>query len=360
MSRSIVLPLLLSALLPAAASAFEDELEAPEQEAQPHRVRAALLLRGDLVSGLPGGREDLERVRGRIELGIESTGREGLRYGLAAMAMAGSDRNRDNLANLDNEKSNGAALSEAWIGFGWERLTLAVGKAPVGVHLTPLVWDADLRPIGVVVGTGAAIGEFDRWELSATLADPDHPLANGGSRMAAVQLAWHWREGGASSASARIGLIDFSRIDALRRSGLARGNSLGGGRYVQDYRLLDLQLDWRLRAGDRPLHAELNLVRNLEANADRDGARLSLRLGDAMVPRSWEFGYALQRFQRDAVLAAYTSDDWWFHTAARGYMPWIGYGFDRRWRLQLSGFRETRDGLDESTTRWLLDLSARW
>ena len=79
----------------------------------------------------------------------------------------------------------------------------------------------------------------------------------------------------------------------------------------------------------------------------------------------WEFGWAWERIQRDAVLAAVTADDWWFHTASRGHMPWLGYGFrttwlGASWSMRLAGFFETRDGLDERTRRVLLDLEARW
>jgi len=33
----------------------------------------------------------------------------------------------------------------------------------------------------------------------------------------------------------------------------------------------------------------------------------------------------VQRIQRDAAMAAFNSDDWWFHSFMHGYMPWIGY-----------------------------------
>ena len=67
-----------------------------------------------------------------------------------------------------------------------------------------------------------------------------------------------------------------------------------------------------------------------------------------------------QRIQRDAVPAAFNEDDWWFHSAARGVMPWVAYGLDETWSVQLSGFFERPDGRDERITRVLLDVRARW
>jgi hypothetical protein len=59
-------------------------------------------------------------------------------------------------------------------------------------------------------------------------------------------------------------------------------------------------------------------------------------------------------------MAAFNADDWWFHSSARGHMPWFGYGIDDTWNLRLAGFREQRDGLDQHTERVLLDLRADW
>ena len=71
-------------------------------------------------------------------------------------------------------------------------------------------------------------------------------------------------------------------------------------------------------------------------------------------------GGNLGRVQRDAVLAAFAEDDWWFHSFARGYMPWVAYGINQNWTVQASGFFERRDGVDEYTERLLLDLRSRW
>ena len=80
-------------------------------------------------------------------------------------------------------------------------------------------------------------------------------------------------------------------------------------------------------------------------------------------PGGLQFGVAIERIQRDAVLAAFNSDDWWFHSNLRGQLAWIAYGIDPTWSLRLSGFRELRDGLDgldEHTHRLRLDVNAAW
>lgn len=349
------------ALACSAAAGFEPEDEGLDANAAERAMRwtGEFQLRGDRVSGLPGGRADLERLRARLDLGLLSTAADGFQFGLGARARTGSDANRDSLANLDNEKADALALMDAWLGWRGENLRLVLGKTATPLELTPLLWDEDFRPQGLSLVWSREGQGFHRVSLAATYADPDHPLGPS-ARLGALQAGWHWREGAPLSASVRLGLLDFSRIDGLARGGLGRGNTLVPGGYAQDYRLLDLQGELRTRLADRPLQLLLDLVRNLEAHERRDGARASIVWGSDREPRGWELGFSAQRFQRDAVLAAFTSDDWWFHTAARGLMPWVGYGFDGRFSLRLSAFRETRDGLGDTTTRILLDLGARW
>jgi hypothetical protein len=109
-----------------------------------------------------------------------------------------------------------------------------------------------------------------------------------------------------------------------------------------------------------PLEARLDLVRNLGADDQRNGARFSIVLGDSRQPHGWEFGIADQRIQRDAVMAGFNSDDWWFHSWARGVSPWIAYGFNATWSSRLAAFHERRDEISGYTDRVLLDVYARW
>lgn len=324
------------------------------------------LIRGDRVTGLPGGREDLERVRARVRAGGIWTlpAEDRLSFGVALEGAIGTGANKSSLVNNDLEEVDGLALDQAWLrwrfgaGDGAEAL---LGKAPLPLSLTPLVWDDDLRPVGASLRFSGSAGEFDRWHFGFGGFAPD-PLDERGSRLAAAQFGWHWREGAPISAGALLGYLHFSSLDPLARAGLGRGNTLVAGSYRDEFRLLDLQLYLRHQLGGKWLEARINRVRNLGAEGEDDATRASLVYGDRFDPQQsgWEFGWSWQRQQRNAVLAAVTGDEWWFHTAARGHMPWVGFGFNATWSIRAAAFFETRDGLDERTERWLLDLEARW
>ncbi len=331
-------------------------------EANEHRLiwSGDVVLRGDHVSGLPGGRQDLERVRARARLGLTWWLGDRLEIGGAIEASQGSDDNIDNRRNNDNERSDAWTLDRLFVRWRLgEHARVTLGKDALPLTLSPLLWDEDLRPAGASVEHDLPMGEFDRLSLAAGYWAGQH-LYGDDSRIAAAQVGWHLREGARLGGSILLGLIDFDRLETLTRQGLARQNRIAGGQLVSDYRLIDLQFIGRARLGDLPLRVGVDLARNLGADDKRDADRLDVRLGDDGRARGWEIGYAVQRIQRDAAMAAFNDDDWWFHADARGHLLWFGYGLSDRWRLRLSGLRETRDSLPHTTDRILLDLHVNW
>ena len=366
--RYVLLLLAFAAVAPAWAQVteepdFEGAVEGEDGNAPAAwRPFGEALLRGDRVTGLPAGREDLERAKLRLRWGgVWNPDRhDRLSFGVAGEGAIATGANKDNLANNDVEEADAITLDQLWIRWrGGDRFWLELGKAPLPLELSPLLWDGDLRPTGGSLRTWGTLGDFNRWQLDLGVFTPN-PLEETGAKLLAAQFGWHWREGAPFSGGALLSYLDYSDLDELERARLGRGNSLSAGRYVNDYRLIDAQFYVRGVVHEKPLEGRLDLVRNLDAERDRNGVRASLIYGDRFNQPGWELGWAWQRIQRDAVLAAVNADDWWFHTAARGHMPWIGYGFGRIWSVRLAAFFETRDGLDERTKRLLLDVEARW
>jgi hypothetical protein len=316
------------------------------------------LVRIDRVHGLLG-RDDVDQLRSRARFGLQWNG-DGLEFGVAVEAAAGSDDNDDVRRNNQNERNDSANLDQLWL--RWmprEHAVVQLGKADLPFAYTPLWWDADLRPLGASASWSTEVRELDRIGFTAGYFAGQH-LYDDESRIAAAQLTWRIREGAPTSGDIALGYVVFDDLQQLVRNGLGRTNRRVGTRLVSDYRLLDLQLGLRHLVGDVPLEARVDLVRNLGADDRRDAARVSLVVGDGRVPGGWEFGYAAQRIQRDAVVAAFSEDDWWFHSFSRGSMPWVGYGIDERWSVRVAGFFERRDDQSERVDRLLLDLRAAW
>ena len=345
-----------------AQESSDDALLSAGEDATPDHVHfiGDLWLNQDHVSDLPNARADINRTRGRLRAGIGGSLSPNWEFIASARIAQGSDDNRDNRRNNDNERSDSFGVDQILV--RWranDHASLQFGKAPLPLDLSPMLWDPDLRPAGLAYEHSLALGDFDRLHLVAGYFAGQH-LYGDESRIATAQVAWKWREGAPTRGGVTLSWLDFSDLDELRAQGLGRTNAIVNGRYLSDYRLLDLQLAGHTELGSWPIDLHLDLVRNLGADAARDGARLSLSTGDHRQPGGVQFGVAVERIQRDAVLAAFNSDDWWFHSNLRGQLAWIAYGIDQTWSLRLSGFRELRDGLDEHTHRLRLDINAGW
>lgn len=353
---------LVSALACNGVCAADDQQVVPPDETAttPWSWFGDLMLREDHVSGVPNRTQDVQRVFGRSRLGVLYDPIPTLELGAALKLAASSDANSDDRRNNDNERSNDFALDQLFV--RWhptDNTSLLAGKSVFPLELSPMVWDQDLRPVGISAQSSFALTELDRIAVVAGYFTGNLPYGDD-SRIAAIQASYRWHEGAPTSASVLLSYLDFSSLRQLTLQGLARTNTHVGNQLLSDYHLLDLQLVGRMHPSDWPLEARLDLLHNLGADADSNGARFSLVLGDSRLPHGWEFGLADQRIQRDAAMAAFNSDDWWFHSWSRGVMPWVAYGFDATWSMRLAAFHEMRDELTQYTNRILLDVYARW
>jgi hypothetical protein len=343
---------------------MDDPLAQPSDEkaASPWSWFGDVMLRYDRVRDIPRPVDsDIHAAFGRARLGVLYDPIPTLEFGGAIKLAESSIPNSENRSYNLNERANDIALDQAFL--RWrpnDNTALLVGKTVFPLELSPMVWDQDLRPIGVSAQFGTQIGEFDRVGLTAGYFAGDLPYGDD-SRIGALQAAYRWHEGAPTSGAVLLSYLDFSDLEQATLQGLTRSNRRVGTLLVSDYRLLDLQFVGRMHPwSEWPLELRLDLLRNIGADNLRDGARGSVVLGDRNQPHGWEFGLAAQRIQRDAAMAAFNSDDWWFHSFAHGIMPWVGYGIDATWSLRLAEFHEQRDGAAVHTDRVLLDVNARW
>jgi hypothetical protein len=317
-------------------------------------IYGELRLRGDDVD-LPNGRQ-IERARLHGVLGWTDSN-ESLQWGVAARYALGSDENSDNVRNLDNEESSSLDLGELWlrlpVGSSGE---LELGQAPLPLWLTPLIWDRDFRPAGASYRMERPLADYDTLALLGGYWTPHH-IDEHATRLAAVQASWRIREGAAKSGTVTLSYLDFSDLGGLVRDGRTRTNRVANGALVSDYELLNLTLQYRFPFLKTSALATLDLVSNLGADDQDQGLRFSFVAGNAWHQGNWEWGYAYHRIQRDAVMASFNNDDWWFPSWMRGWSPWLAYGISEDLRIRLAGFVERRDDQDKHLQRILLDLS---
>ncbi len=206
------------------------------------------------------------------------------------------------------------------------RLDLAYGRVKLGpviaqggrfampLPLTEMVWDRDLRPQGGAASLDLGGGNSStRLALTGIYAIGSHVFEDksvmyGGS--AALTLA-----AGATSGLQLAGsYLLFDKLDKLDPL-LARQNSVLGGRYSYDYHVADAVV--RFSSG-----GSLTLVAdycwNTALDANNRGLWLSATLGAASTTVA-QFDYTYARIDRDATVAAFNTDDFYWGTAWEGH-----------------------------------------
>ena len=350
-------------IAPALVCAQDAILAAPDDQpkSSPWTAFGDGLVRYDRTTDIPRPTDrTIDRVFGRVRAGVLYDPIPALQIGGAIKLAAANNKNRDDRSYNENERSNDIAIDQLFV--RWkpsDTTSVLLGKSIFPLELSPMVWDSDLRPVGVSADTSFAVNGSDRLQFTVGYFNGNLPYGDD-SRIGAAQAAYRWHEGQPTSGAVIVSYLDFSDLEQLTREGLSRTNRLIGDRLQSDFHLFDTQFVLRMHPREMPLEVRIDLLRNLGADDQRDGARGSIVLGDRRQPHGWEFGFSAQRIQWDAAMAAFNSDDWWFHSWARGVMPWVGYGIDSTWSMRLAEFHERRDGVSQYTDRVLLDLYAQW
>lgn len=318
-----------------------------------------LLMRLDLSENLPLNLPDEQRFLGRARAGLRWQATDALEIGAAIEGSQGSESNRLIRLAHDNERTNDANIDLLYARWQLDNGFVQLGKHALPLELTSMLWDDDLRPVGLSLDHSIALNDFDRLQLTGGYYAGDH-LYGDDSRIFAAQVAWRLREGAPTSGGILLSFLDFDNLEDIARSGLARSNRRVGANLISDYRVGDAQFVLNTHWAAVPLQARVDLAHNFGADDFENAARGSVIVGDMRRPGGWEVGLGFQRIQRDAVMAAFNSEEWWFHTALRASLVSFGYGITENWRAQVQYFHERADGRDVYTNRALIDVRAEW
>ena len=316
-------------------------------------------LRYDRVHDRPGATEDLLRIRGRVRGGLVWTPRLGVSLEAGFYSGLWADDDDALAAPFDNEHSDSIAVDRlAAVIAPHPTLSITLGKRPLPLATSDLTWDSDLRPVGVTVVARKAVGAFDEARVAGAAVRRSEVGAD--DALLAFQLAYALRPGAARGAEIVMGFADYSGLDALAAEGLGRQNRVvttgSGTRYANQFRTIEGQLAGRMQAGHLLGAAAVHLIHNVEVDQEGDGVRVRGSLGDLAAGSRIEVGYVFQRIEREALPGAFNSDDWWFHTRARGHRVWLAVRPVRGVTARLSGFDERRDDVTTPTRRLLIDL----
>jgi len=325
--------------------------------------------RVDQVRDRPGATGDLGLGRVTVRAGLvfepASDAAVRVRAEAGARGTSGSDQAGDPWAPVLNETADTLALDRLAIRVASRTgaLVLVAGKQRSPLRLTEMIWDDDLRPVGLAALARRDLGPATTGRLGLALYARSR-FDRSDARIAVAQLAAALREDAARGGELALTWLRVESPDDLGRDLLQRQNAAvrtsTGLVYAKDFGIVDVQLGARAVAGPVPVSLRLDLVRNTAIGDERDGVRVRAAVGGAGVPAGIEVGWAFQRIEREALAGAFNSDDWWFHSRSRGNQVWVRAAWGEALELRLAGFHERLDVLTTPTRRLTAQITGRW
>jgi hypothetical protein len=317
--KKAALYLLAGVFVSCASFAQEPEYFEPPPPRPKFSLRWEALFRYDSIYHLRV-RPDIER--GRFEVRPELAFLPSDRFKLAVRGVGnlGTDDNRDNARNFDNYRSDGVMLDRLYLEARPGPWTILAGQFGMPLVASEMLWDRDVQTPGATVSRELPAGSSTLTFSAAGFYSPQREGDE--SRIFAGQVVW--RNGDtdrlAVEASGAYWNFDLREL----KSHLVRQNNSeaysGGLRPESEFRLVDLLVRLRFPAFALPVTISLDGIHNFEGeDGARDAFEGAVAVGSVGTPRTWRAFYMYQYVERDAVVGAYNTDDWWFHSWYRGH-----------------------------------------
>lgn len=211
------------------------------------------------------------------------------------------------------------SLSRAYASYDFGGTTLFAGKFEKPFLSTDLLWDGDVNPMGVAARSRIPVSAGSALDLSGILFVVDENAAGDDSHMFGTQA--HLRSDWSPALKTDIAVAYYDyELGSVggADAGDFRTNLLRpDGTYVSDYDLLDLvaRVSWSGISEQWPVALTVNHVTNLGAAVEEDTALgVDLNVGRSSQPHDLSFAYGYGETEVDAVLAAFSHDNYSFAT----------------------------------------------
>ena len=339
------------------------EAEFFQPPAQKARVtfRWDALARYDLIDHLHV-RPDIERLRFEVrpEVALEFSDR--FKIGVRAVGDLGTDHNQNNGRNFDNYRSRGAAIERYYVEAKPGRFTVRAGAFGMPLVASEMLWDRDIQTPGIAAA----------WEIPA--GAPSTSVTVAGAGFYGPQRDGDQTRIGAGQVVFRTGLPERLAVEAAAsywhfepddlkpvyfRQNYTR---LIGGKptLVSRFHVVDAIVRLRFPLVGVPVSVGLDGAVNLgvegEASREKSAFEGVISVGRLGNPGDWRVFYIYQYVERDAVLGAYNTDDWWFHSWHRGSRIGAGYTFLPQLFVQATVVFQKRLDLRTTLNRVMVDV----
>jgi Putative porin len=223
----------------------------------------------------------------------------------------------------DNFKSRDARLDRAFAKFEIPWLRVEGGRFTMPIEFTEMIWDRDLKPQGGALSLGINDrGSLRRLGLTVLYAKGSQ-IWEDETEMLAVSANAVFNTGHESTTQLVASYVDFRNLGTVQTY-LIRQNSRTrpGGPLLLEYKVLDGVLRIR-RGGAVPLQLVGNYCWNTAADANNSGLWLAASVGSVTSSRA-RLDYTYASVDKDATLAEYAADDFFWETGWQGHRGDLG------------------------------------
>jgi len=315
------------ALFVVAAPAAAQDPVYQQQQQNPIRLTLEGLARQEWTQDIlepNGALRDEDRWRGRLLPGLEIGGERFL-LGVGGDFNYSSDENDDPPPALirDNYRSRDARLDLAFARIqpvGW--LRLEGGRFPMPLPLTEMIWDRDLRPQGAAGGlVFRELGSVQQLGLTVLGARGSHVFDDDETEMLVGAVDAVFSASTESSLHLMAAYLEFRDLGALEPM-IRRQNTRVAGLVQDDYRIVDLVARYRW-SGDPPVQLVADYCWNTALSESNRGLWLAAVLGSLELSRL-RADYTYASVDKDATVAAYGTDDFFWVTGWQGHRLDLG------------------------------------
>jgi hypothetical protein len=226
----------------------------------------------------------------------------------------------------DNYRSRDARLDLYYAKVTLGPVTAQGGRFVMPIALTEMMWDRDLRPQGgaltIAIGEATAATRIALTGLYATRSQ----VFEDKSRTFAGSLELSFRTGAQSRLELIGSYLDFRDLDTLSPV-IRRQNTRVAGLIAGKYRVVDGV--GRIRAGGQmPFQLVADYCWNTAADTGNKGLWLAAVLGSFDTSRA-RAEYTYSKIDRDATVAAFNADDFYWGTGWEGHRGDLGVSMGR-------------------------------
>jgi hypothetical protein len=255
----------------------------------------------------------------------------------------------------DNYESKGARLDLAFVHLAplkWVKLDAGRFVMPFG--LTEMIWDKDLRPQGGAVRLGSsAMGDIETLSLGALYSQGGHVFDDKDTRLLMFNGTARLKGSDEAHFELQASWMQWERLDDLEPMIRRQNTRATGGIVPDEYQIIDLVGRIQL-SGNLPLQLIGDMCWNTKIKEKNRGVWLALVMGSLSESRARE-EYTFAQIDKDATVAAYAGDDFFWGTGWAGHRGEIGTRLSDRLTVhaigQLQRFKDSPNV--EERDHWL-------